>query len=259
MFIVRWVQLDGLVVHTRPSCSTVRVVAKKESERTVVNLPDPTAVGANEFRKSRETRTRILEAAIECLSTIGYQATSTITVAKYAGLTRAAMLYHFPNRLALIEAAVHYVTRRRVDMQEEMQVDLPRDEAFPFRSLDSQRDQLQSREFFAFSELAMAARTDPELEEIFKPAMKSFDHARRDMANKLASDEVKSAPGFDLRRDVARFALEGLIQQDGITFDQQRRTTQMMWLLKLLFDPQVSGPLVQRALEMAEKDLSETE
>ncbi|MCR9277006.1 MAG: TetR/AcrR family transcriptional regulator [Pseudomonadaceae bacterium] len=230
-------------------------MTKKEA-RTSVDLPDPTAVGVKAFSKSRATRTRILEAAIECLSSIGYQATSTTTVAKYAGLTRAAVLYHFPNRLALIEATVHYVTRRRVAMQEEMQVDLPRDEAFPFRSLDSQREQLQTREFFAFSELAMAARTDPELDEIFRPAMESFDHARRDMANKLASDEVKSAPGFDLRRDVARFALEGLIHQDGITFDQERRTSQMMWLLKLLFDPKVSGELVQRALEMSDADLA---
>lgn len=230
-------------------------LTNKEPDSLELELPDPTRVGTNEFNKSRATRTRILEAAIECLSTIGYHATSTITVAKYAGLTRAAMLYHFPNRLALIEATVYYVTRRRVAMQEEMQIDLPRDEAFPFRSVDSQREQLETREFFAFSELAMAARTDPELEAIFKPAMRSFDHARREMANKLASEAVKAEPGFDLRRDVVRFAMEGLIQQDGITFDEQRRTTQMMWLLKLLFDPEVSGPLVQRALELAAQEL----
>ncbi len=228
-------------------------MSKKKSGSDVLafELPDPTAVNENEFRKSQETRTRILEAAIECLSTIGYNATSTTTVAKYAGLTRAAMLYHFPNRLALIEATVNYVTRRRVAMQEEMQADLPRDEQFAFRSMDRAWEQLQTREFFAFAELSMASRTDPELEPVFRTAMKSFDLARRDMAEKLASDAVKSAPGFDLRRDLARFALEGLAQQEGITYDQPQRFRALICLLKLMFDVEASGPLVERALAMA--------
>lgn len=225
-------------------------MARKKPD-TCADLPDPTAVGANEFRKSQETRTRILEASIECLATIGYQATSTVTVARYAGLTRAAMLYHFPSRAALIEATVYYVTRRRVAMQEEAHVDLSRDEEFPSRSLDIQWQQLQTREFFAFSELAMAARTDPELQEIFEPAMQSFDRARRDTAHRLAPDDIKQAPGFDLRRDVVRFAMEGLAQQDGIAFDKEIRTTQMLSLLKLLFDPEASDSLVTRAIEMA--------
>ncbi len=217
-------------------------------------ISDPTAVSGNEFKKSQATRTRILEAAIECLATVGYHATSTTTVAKQAGLTRAAMLYHFPNRMALIEAVVKYVTRRRVEIQEEVQVDLPRDEFFNRTSLDSQWEQLQTREFFAFSELAMASRTDAELNKVFRPAMQSFDKARREMAHHLAAKEVKEDPGFDLRRDITRFALEGLAQQDGITFNEKKRKREMMWFLKLLFEDEFSGILVKKAQELAREE-----
>lgn len=219
-------------------------------------LPDPTRVGENEFKKSGVTRTRILEAAIECLATDGYNATSTTTVAEQAGLTRAAMLYHFPNRLALIEAVVYYVTRRRVEMQQQEQGSLKQDETFRYRALDSNWQQLQTREFFAFSELAMASRTDPELATVFKPAMESYDHARQDVAYQIAEPEVSNTPGFDLRRDIARFALEGLALQDGITFNKEQRTAELMWFLKLVFDPDISGPMIEKARELAARDLS---
>ena len=225
------------------------------SSQYIEDLPDPTRVGKNEFKKSKDTRTRILEAAIECLATIGYHSTSTTTVAKYAGLTRAAMLYHFPNRLALIEAVVNYVTRRRVEIQEEFQRDIPRDKHFPERSLESHWEQLHTREFFAFSELAMASRTDPELEPIFRVAMESFDRSRRTMAERLAHEEKRLSPGFNLRRDITRFALEGLVQQDGITFDKEKRTAELMALLKLLWDEKASDELITLAQKKAATEL----
>lgn len=224
------------------------------SRKTPTGLPDPTEVGVNEFKKSGATRTRILEAAIECLATIGYHATSTTTVAKYAGLTRAAMLYHFPNRLALIEAVVHYVTRRRVEMQDEAHKGVSKDNYYRERSIELQWALLKSREFWAFSELAMASRTDLDLQAIFKPAMESYDLARREMAQYLAQDEVRDDPGFELRRDIGRFALEGLAQQDGITFDKEKRMSEFKWFLKLLFDSEYSGPLVDKALAMAAEE-----
>ena len=62
---------------------------------------------------------------------------------------------------------------------------------------------------------------------------------------------------FDLRRDLTRFALEGLIQQDGITYDKGRRTAELIWLLKLMWDPAYSGSLVERARELAAQELAD--
>ena len=199
------------------------------------SLPDPTEVGANGFAKSQKTRERILEAALDLLAEKGYAATSTPAIARRAALSRTAMLYHFPSRQVLLDAVVHYVTRRRVEMQAEMQADFPRDGSFRDRSVESTWAQLHTREFRAFCELSMAARTDADLSEVFQPALAAFDLARRDMAMQLAEAEVANSPVFDLRRDLHRFLLEGMAQQNGITYDHERRVNQLIATLKLLW------------------------
>ena len=49
--------------------------------------------------KSENTRAAILEGALACFYDLGYRATTTEKVAKRAGVSRGAMLYHFPSRL----------------------------------------------------------------------------------------------------------------------------------------------------------------
>ena len=55
------------------------------------------------------------------------------------------------------------------------------------------------------------------------------------MALKLAEPDVAESPGFNLRRDLHRFLLEGMAQQDGITFDQGQRMAQLFAFLKLVW------------------------
>ena len=221
----------------------------RDLSRTV---PDPTEVGEREFAKSAATRTRILRAAMGLLADNGYAATSTTAVATAAGLSRTAMLYHFPSRRALLDAVVRFVTRRRVEMQEEMQGDLPRDEHFRPVSVDMHWQQLQSVEFKAFCELSMAARTDEALAEVFDPALEAFDRARREMALKLAEPEVADAPGFDLKRDLHRFLLEGIAQQNGITFNRDQRLRQVMAFIKLCWSEEGQA-FIERAIALSEQ------
>lgn len=56
--------------------------------------------------RSAETQARVLDAAIECLVDVGYARTSTTIVAERAGVSRGAMLHHFPVRRVLVAAAV---------------------------------------------------------------------------------------------------------------------------------------------------------
>ncbi len=232
-----------------------KAVTRMENTRDSVatEFPDPTRVGKGEFAKSGATRTRILEAAVELLAEKGYAATSTPAVARQASLSRTAMLYHFPSRHALIEAVVQFVTRRRVEMQEEMQAHLPRDETFRSRSVDSTWEQLQSKEFRAFCELSMAARTDAELAAVFEPAIAAFDRARRDMALKLAEPAVAESPGFHLRRDLHRFLMEGMAQQNGITFNKDQRQAELFAFLKLLWSEE-GDAFINRAVEQAKRE-----
>ena len=213
-------------------------------------LPDPTEVEEGKFAKSQATRTRILQAAVECLAELGYTATSTTVVAKRAGMSRTAMLYHFQSRRVLIDAVVQYVTKRRVELQDELQAKFPRNAEFRDRSVDSIWEQLQTTEFLAFCELSMVARTDQELAEVFQPSLAAFDKARQKMARRLAEPEMLESVGFDLRRDVTRFLLEGVAQQNGITFNKARRMKQITTLLKYLWSDD-SEELLEDIVERA--------
>ena len=60
-------------------------------------------------QKSAMTRDRILDAAINCFINLGYTNVTTAKVASAAGVSRGAMLHHFPSKTELIQAAVEYL------------------------------------------------------------------------------------------------------------------------------------------------------
>ena len=64
--------------------------------------------------RSRATRQRLLEAAVESLAEVGYAATTVSVVAARAGVSRGAAQHHFPTRADLFAAAVEYMTEVRL-------------------------------------------------------------------------------------------------------------------------------------------------
>jgi AcrR family transcriptional regulator len=196
-----------------------------------LRLPNPTDSRKGELTKSGRTRQRILDAAIECLAEAGYAGTNTVAVAVRAGLTRPAMLYHFPSRASLIEAVVYHIMRIRLELylRDVQTISKPDD------LVEVAWRHLQTSVFRAFTELLMVAHTDEELAAIFGPALAEYDRARRDVSLATASKEEIEAPWFNLRRDVFRFLLEGLAMQGGITYDAERRRSAILTFAKVLF------------------------
>ena len=72
------------------------------------------ALKAPQQDRSRITRQRLLEAAVESLAEVGYAATTVAVVAARAGVSRGAAQHHFPTRADLFAAAVEYMTEVRL-------------------------------------------------------------------------------------------------------------------------------------------------
>jgi AcrR family transcriptional regulator len=72
-----------------------------------------TDVRAPQQDRSRATRARLLESAIECLAEQGWTASTVAVVAEHAGVSRGAAQHHFPTREALFTAALEHVTHER--------------------------------------------------------------------------------------------------------------------------------------------------
>ncbi|MGB3481201.1 MAG: TetR/AcrR family transcriptional regulator [Mycobacterium sp.] len=67
--------------------------------------------------RSAETRTRLLDATIECLLRYGYAGTTTPRVAELAGVTRGAQVHHFGTKNDLMLAALQHLTAKRISTE----------------------------------------------------------------------------------------------------------------------------------------------
>ncbi len=202
-------------------------------------IPDPTATTGGELAKSGATRRRILDAAVQVLASQGYRRFSTSAVAGAAGLTRPAMLYHFRSRRDLTTATARHLARRRIEMFEAAMngiADKPGELGRGVRAaaVDAAWDQLDTREFAAFTELTMAARTDAELAMVLHPMLIAFDRARHDVTERTLPPGSWNAGDIRLSRDVVRFLLEGLVQQMWGIEDREERVAAIRHFLRML-------------------------
>lgn len=84
---------------------------------TTTTTPPPAgqaAARAPQQDRSRATRRRLLEAAVECLAELGWNGSTVSVVAERAGVSRGAAQHHFPTREDLFTAAVEHVTAERL-------------------------------------------------------------------------------------------------------------------------------------------------
>ncbi|MGL6044310.1 MAG: TetR/AcrR family transcriptional regulator, partial [Sandaracinobacteroides sp.] len=203
------------------------------------SVPDPTALTGNELGKSRTTRRRILDAARDLLADVGYHGFSTGAVAARADLTRPAMLYHFGSRLELITAVVHHLARRRIEMFEDAMsgLDLPpsyKGQAYRAAAAELAWNQLETPEFIAFTELQIAARTDPALAAVVRPAVAAFDVARRITSEKALPPGSFDREDLQLARDVVRFLSEGVMVHDSIVENREARIAALRHFARML-------------------------
>jgi AcrR family transcriptional regulator len=129
-------------------------------------------------RKSAQTRQRLVEAGVDCLIERGYPGLTTAAVAERCEVSRGSMHHHFPTRLDLVGAVVEHVFYQRMQRfladyfialkqrGEELLVEI---------ACEAHWQSVQTREYAAYLELALAARTDVELAELFSPASRRYD------------------------------------------------------------------------------------
>jgi AcrR family transcriptional regulator len=178
--------------------------------------------------KSVRTRRRILDAAMRLFAERGYHASSNADVAEAAGLTRGAMLYHFPTREDLVEAAIDHIQQRRTEAFEAAAREQAEGDATD-QAIDAYWELLHQAPFRAFAELEAVARTDPDLARRIAPAQAAFDHAQIGTLSGLLL--AGSGARFQTGRDLARFMLEGLARST-LTYDQDHRTERLLAVIK---------------------------
>jgi len=180
--------------------------------------------------KSRRTRARILEEAVRVIAECGYAATTNAAVAEAAEITRGAMLYHFPTRESLLEAAIDHIQAQRAEMFRDAADSLPPGADVTEHAIETYWDLLHRLPFVAFAELEAASRTDPLVRDLLAPSLAEFDRAQiGDHFLKML--HAGAGPRFQASRDLARFMLEGMARAQ-VTYDRDERVERLLTVIK---------------------------
>lgn len=173
---------------------------------------------ARRKRDSEATRQLVLTATFESLLEVGYHKTSTSAVCRRAGVSRGALLHHFPNHETLVVHAVEDVMRRRLEEFSEEFGALQGD-TDPREMLQRLWSALRGETYFVWLELAVASRTDAALRREFVQTMQRFDGLVRSTASSL----VGSEGGVPREHDIGETVSILMSCMNGIVLDQLHR------------------------------------
>lgn len=192
------------------------------------------------------THNRILDAAVASLVEAGTAATTTVAVQRRAGVSRGALLYHFPTHAELLAATVDELVRRNERAAREA-LALQTDGVDPIdRAVRIFADAFEQPAYLAELELWAVARTDPQLRAALRDAE---GRARRDL-ERVAADlfgPLCERPAYATVVALTAEFVRGLALAGVLRKNRSRRNRlleEWIWAIRILLDekPAVSMP-----------------
>jgi AcrR family transcriptional regulator len=198
----------------------------KKVKKTQKNSKPSRSGDSWQAEKSAMTRKSILDATIECFIELGYAKTTTAMIAEYAGVSRGAMMHHFPSRLAVLRAAIEYLHEQRLREYHElmMNIDLPNEQLSREKirlSVEGAWRYVNLPSFVAYHELLAASRTDPELNDIMQPLERDFEGLFLQTV-KEEFPHWAELDILDLCNDLVQFMMRGMALSHMATRRKQR-------------------------------------
>jgi AcrR family transcriptional regulator len=198
------------------------------SARVLAQL-EPEGLGAEgqswQQRKSVQTRVTILEAAIECLRRHGYGRTTTQLIAEIAGISRGAMLHHYATKQDLMASVIDYTMyKRMVVFLDGARALKDADRIIGMAGIEVFWESLLTAEFSAYLELAIAARTDPELAEVFLPKARRYDRTELAEVIRAFPEWAEHFDAYALAMDYCHTTMQGLLINRDIWREEDQAT-----------------------------------
>lgn len=163
-------------------------------------------------RKSASMRIALLDAAVDCLAQHGYARTTTQLIARMAKVSRGAMLHHYATKQDLIESVIDYAFYRHMERFTAAVRELP----------DAERTHANvgilidwrmylSREYSAYLELTVAARTDAELRATFMPKARRHDEVWREELLQVFPEWAVDPERLSRSRRLVQAVMSGMV------------------------------------------------
>lgn len=187
--------------------------------------------------RSRETIERLRAATLEVIAERGYGATSTTEVARRAGLSRGALLHHYPRKIDLISDVADHVWKRATDNLRRIAGCLGDDREAVSLFIDDMWGTVFREEAARMTvELVSAAHADPELRARIEGPLEALfsDYEKAALEAFGAAGRNLSQPQRLAFVHVATCTLRGLRVQEMMRNDPEMIRTVLETLVDLL-------------------------
>ncbi|MCK2183020.1 TetR/AcrR family transcriptional regulator [Halomonas getboli] len=150
-------------------------------------------------QRSRQTQAKIMQATLECILSQGIRATSTVDVARAAGVSRGALVHHYPTKEALMQAALEDLLEREVVSVRDLAERMRQGEMDVDGLLQALHEHFKGDLFMVTLEYLTTARTDPAIMSVLEPLAARFNASLEQIWEQLvangshASDENRVA------------------------------------------------------------------
>ena len=126
-------------------------------------------------QRSLETRRILMEATLDSMCELGYHQSSTTEIIRRAGVSRGAMLHHYPTKVALLSATFEYL-HDQISRDVERLIEEAEKEGLTWPDLldEIMERYFQGRLWDAFLEIMVAARTDRDLWKQLVPTVQKY-------------------------------------------------------------------------------------
>ncbi|MDP3494111.1 MAG: TetR/AcrR family transcriptional regulator [Hyphomonadaceae bacterium] len=202
--------------------------------------------------RSAATRRQILEATVRCLDAWGYGAVTNIKVADEAGVSRGAMMHHFPTRQALIVATVEYAHEKLSEFRrnelEKYAPGLPRFRAIVDMSVVTQT----LPEGMACNEVRIGSRSDPEIRAAVTPTMSFISDEYGRLVASLAR-EAGLHPNREVKALTATMAMAArALAINTFTYPRGNIDESVIWMIRNIREDIIARQLGEKAAERPE-------
>ena len=200
--------------------------------------------------KSAMTRSAILEATMQCLLELGYANTTTALIANYAGVSRGAMMHHFPSRISVMRAVIDYLHVLRLQEYRDLMSDIDdpqsklTDKAIR-ESVEAAWRYVNLPSFLAYQEMLAASRTDGELRQIIEPVEKDFEKQFLNTV-KAVFPHWQNLARLEGAHDMVQFLMKGMALSHMSVRKNARAKRVMTYLTAILHDIYKEANLMEK-------------
>ena len=204
-----------------------------------------TVVRGPHAERTAAMRKRLIDAAIECLGKLGYGATTLQVVTDTAGVSRGAVLHHFPNKVDLMIAVAEYAAGKQNRHVARLLADTDPGMDRYLAITTATWDAMTKPPAIALLEIMMGSRSDPELGERFPAVIESLEtYQREGVWEQAQSVGITDKTAIEAMVHLHNAAMRGLALE--LMFSRDRKKAESAMALLRRYKGQLTGELVTK-------------